>query len=440
MVVSYVDATAGAVEHCEAMARDFPDLASTYGKIAEYCQQKLWHPLTLTILDFCSQPSNVRTLNNGGQHSFLALYNHIVSAVDSKLNPLSLARIAALIAQVLAPHDMTAAKAMLENLLQKEKEQQQSASSVSPAMVYLESKLSLLTLQPYLQTDAGATEQDPDKKKEQLQAVKAVMTKNAMKINAHLLEESSRNLSEQCIVQAAHYEQSMTYYKVVGPPEAFYEQAMSFLNYAPVPTTPEGSTLSASSVSSFTDYRQLAVDLCLAALTGDGVYNLGQVEQTPLLTLLQQTEHAWLVELLQACASGNVVLFGELTKRHEAVIAKQPALVHRANAVQEKLTLLALVHLVLEKSSHERTIPFAEIATRLHIPETQVEWVVMRALSVGLVEGSMDQVDQTVQVTWVLPRVLNEKQMRDLATRFGEWAVKVSQTKDYMQEQTPTFA
>lgn len=44
----------------------------------------------------------------------------------------------------------------------------------------------------------------------------------------------------------------------------------------------------------------LAVDLSLAALTGDGVFNFGEVLATPLLAVLQSTPHAWLSELLQA--------------------------------------------------------------------------------------------------------------------------------------------
>jgi 26S proteasome regulatory subunit N9 len=43
----------------------------------------------------------------------------------------------------------------------------------------------------------------------------------------------------------------------------------------------------------------------------------------------------------------------------------------------------------------------------------------MRALSVHLIEGTMDQVDQTVHVTWVMPRVLNAAQLRELAARCG---------------------
>jgi 26S proteasome regulatory subunit N9 len=262
----------------------------------------------------------------------------------------------------------------------------------------------------------------------------------------------------------------LTYYKRVGPPEAFYEQAMQFLNYAPppppvLPSSASSSTSASSSgepgdgavspvptttprqvevdvtMISTTNYHQLAVDLCLAALTGDGVYNLGQVveDQAVLLQYLKQpsnnSQFYWLVELLQAVADGNVVLFDELTSpthAYAASIAAQPALVHRAAAVREKLTLLCLVWLVFQKASHERTLTFDELAEALHLQgdKDRVEWVVMRALSVHLMEGFIDQVDETVTVTWILPRVLNAEQMQSLSNSFAEWAVKVRKTTD----------
>lgn len=53
-------------------------------------------------------------------------------------------------------------------------------------------------------------------------------------------------------------------------------------------------------VASVCIYRySLAVDISLAALTGDGVFNFGEVLATPILGVLQQTPHAWLSEILQ---------------------------------------------------------------------------------------------------------------------------------------------
>ncbi len=80
-----------------------------------------------------------------------------------------------------------------------------------------------------------------------------------------------------------------------------------------------------------------------------------------------------------------------------------------------------------------------DIAERLQVDIEQVEWIVMKSLSLGLIKGSMDQVDGVVNVTWVMPRVLDENMMKSLAERFGEWSDKVGETKDFMGERIPAF-
>lgn len=438
---SYVDATSGAVEHCQLMAQQHPDLAEEfYDKIASSCTQKLWHQLTLTILDLVSRPAKTLRTTPEGTNSYLALYDKVVLTIDSKLNPLSLARIASHVAASLTPasspgttgmmtedKDTTAAKAVLENLLANKAD-----ALGTSAKIYVQSKLSLLTLTTIIPPASEVSDEMKAKQEQQLASIKTIISSNA-----ELLKEmiQAPDTSESAIVHSAHYESAMTYYKVLGPPESFYDQAMSYLNYEPLLEKGEDDDEEKTKY-----YHQLAVDLCLAALTGEGVYNLGQVVSTPVLAILDGTTEQWLVEMLKACARGDVLEFRKLTQQYADPIAKQPALVHRANAVQEKLTLLALVNLIFEKHSSERTLEFQEIAERLHVPLEQVEWVVMRAFSLHLMEGCMDQVDQTVSITWVLPRVLDPTQLQALASRFGEWAVKVSKTKDYMQEQTPSFA
>jgi 26S proteasome regulatory subunit N9 len=125
--------------------------------------------------------------------------------------------------------------------------------------------------------------------------------------------------------------------------------------------------------------------------------------------------------------------------KYSTQIAAQPALVNMGTKMQEKMTLLSLVQMVFERPSSERTLSFEDIAARLDISMEQVEWVIMRAFSVNLMQGSMDQVDGIVHVTWILPRVLDATQLSDLATRFGEWGTNVSATKDYMQQQNPAL-
>ena len=49
----------------------------------------------------------------------------------------------------------------------------------------------------------------------------------------------------------------------------------------------------------------------------------------------------------------------------------------------------------------------------------------MRALSLHLIEGSIDEVSRQVSVTWVQPRVLDRDQVKGLRERLGEWSGKV---------------
>lgn len=412
---SYVDATSGPVEYCRAMAVQFPDLAENYySKIESYCQQKLWHQLTLLILDFVSDDSKSTTLRpvtNDSKNTYIGLYSQVVSAVASKMNQLSLARIAASVAFCslevgIAPEE---SRKILQVLLDK----LETSVNVG-AVLYLQSKIGLLTLQ--------LGENDSDTKKESLDKIYTMI-----KTNGPLLKQLVSDTPEAVIVNAAHYETSMTYYKIVGPPEAFYNEAVDYLNYY----QPKEGDAAATDTKSQT----LAIDLCLAALTGEGVYNLGQVVSNPILKVLEQTPQAWLVELLKDCALGNVSNFKKLCQEtYPSQIASQPALVNMGQQMQEKITLLGLVELVFAKPASERTLTFAEIAEGLEIPVEQVEWVIMRAFSVKLMEGTMDEVEGSVHVTWILPRALSAEQMTELAGQFGSWATKVLSTKDLMEE------
>jgi hypothetical protein len=48
----------------------------------------------------------------------------------------------------------------------------------------------------------------------------------------------------------------------------------------------------------------LATDISLAALTGDGVFNFGEVLSTPILHVLTNTPNEWLSAVLKAFDAG----------------------------------------------------------------------------------------------------------------------------------------
>jgi 26S proteasome regulatory subunit N9 len=59
----------------------------------------------------------------------------------------------------------------------------------------------------------------------------------------------------------------------------------------------------------------------------------------------------------------------------------------------------------------------------------------MKALSLGLIKGSLDEVDQTVNVTWVQPKVLDRQQIGIVVSQLSDWSERVKRTLVAVEEQ-----
>ena len=63
------------------------------------------------------------------------------------------------------------------------------------------------------------------------------------------------------------------------------------------------------------------------------------------------------------------------------------------------------------RPANNKQLTFNEVALKTKLPENEVELLVMRALSLGLVKGSIDQIDKSIFIGWVQPRVLDISQV-----------------------------
>ena len=65
------------------------------------------------------------------------------------------------------------------------------------------------------------------------------------------------------------------------------------------------------------------------------------------------------------------------------------------------------------RPANNKQLTFAEVSVKTKLPEDEIELLVMRALSLGLVKGSIDQIDKKIYLRWVQPRVLDLTQARN---------------------------
>lgn len=200
------------------------------------------------------------------------------------------------------------------------------------------------------------------------------------------------------------------------PREAYYTSVMQFLAHTPFSTLPREKRMG------------MALDVVLAALVADDVFNFGDVLRYEVVQELGTSPaHKWLLDLLVVFNDGDVQGFNKLVDANRAAIQANQTLVLSMDILKQKVALLSLVRIVFDRPPHERDVHFRDIAQASMLPIDQVEWLVMRAFSKKLLRGMIDEIEQVVHVTWLMPRILDANQTKVLDEKIVAWAKSVDQ-------------
>ncbi len=167
-----------------------------------------------------------------------------------------------------------------------------------------------------------------------------------------------------------------------------------------------------------------AHDLALSAVLADNLYNFGELLQHPILQSLNKTQFEWLKNLVESFNRGDMTQFDKIAS--SAPFKNQPLLVASLPFLGQKLHLMTLIEAVFKRSKNDRgSISFAQVAQDTRVHPEEVEHLIMRALSLGLIKGSIDEVNKMVNITWVQPRTLDKQQIQVMMERLQEWSQNV---------------
>uniref|UniRef100_A0ACB8G2J4 26S proteasome non-ATPase regulatory subunit 13 n=1 Tax=Sphaerodactylus townsendi TaxID=933632 RepID=A0ACB8G2J4_9SAUR len=233
------------------------------------------------------------------------------------------------------------------------------------------------------------------------------------------VEEMLNNLPGVTSVHSRFYDLSSKYYQTIGNHASYYKDALRFLGCIDVKDLPVA------------DQQERAFTLGLAGLLGEGVYNFGELLMHPVLESLRNTDRQWLIDTLYAFNSGNVEKFQAL----KSAWGQQPDLAANETLLLQKIQLLCLMEMTFTRPANHRQLTFEEIAKSAKVTVNEVELLVMKALSVGLVKGSIDEVDKRVHMTWVQPRVLDLQQIKGMKDRLEFWCTDVKSMEMLVEHQ-----
>jgi len=358
-----------------------PEVAEIWGEIETLYKTRLWHQLTVKLLGFIGH----ETLADG----LIELHTNLIKDLADRMSPMSLTKILLAVAQQIP--DAQEAITFLEG---DDGVVQVKATPLAVAA---------------LKTEVARLKMDLDD------------VPTAQK----LLEECEELLDRQAGVTPTHID----YYRVSAQLrmlqsdfEGFYTEALRFLGCVNLEDLDDA------------EKAARAFDLGLAALCGESIFNVGELLAHPILDALRDTPKSWLVDLLYAYNSGNVQKFEDTKPLWSS---KSEDLADKEDMLRGKFELTAVMEAVFVRGTSDRSISFADLASAISVPVDKVEVIVMKALSKGLVKGTINQIDSVVQFSWVQPRVLDMEQLGKMRDRLGEWLASVKKGSQLMRDGAP---
>lgn len=343
-----------------------PVFETPINEIANLLQTKRWYELGEKLLAVLSQ--NEITGNR------LLLFNTIIKPYADMLDPFHYAKILLIVSS--------------------------EASNPDQALEFLNEKLNT----PFF-------EKNPEPKDLlNLEIVVLHTQKGNFEEALSLLNKVEKSITETTalIVRSRFHKTQADLDKARADFDAFYEHALLYL-----------------STSGCKSDFVLAYDLCMAALFSNNVCSFGELASHEILNSLLKTKDEWLRDLIILLDRGDSSSIPEFDERYAPIILQSAAFAQFLPRIRQKLALAVFLQLIFSRPFETRIFSFDQVANECHLQKDNVELLVMKALSSGIIKGEIDEVEEKITVTWCKPKALGKDRLLHLQQQIQRWIENV---------------
>ena len=89
------------------------------------------------------------------------------------------------------------------------------------------------------------------------------------------------------------------------------------------------------------------------------------------------------------------------------------------------MRIISFLELLFQVHKDDRSLSFDRISHNCQIDKNDVELLVMKSMSLDLIKGTIDEVDEVVHINWILPRYLSKDHLSIMVGKLGEWSEKM---------------
>ena len=173
-----------------------------------------------------------------------------------------------------------------------------------------------------------------------------------------------------------------------------------------------------------------------AILLGKDIYNIAELLEKDILKSLINTDFQWLYDILETLNTSNIDEFENCLVKYHAQIPLLEELIKNENQLHQKIKILAFLDLIFHREKGDRNLDFKLIAETTKLRIEDVELLVMKPMSLGLVQRIIDQIDQIVRVSWVKPRMLPKDKIRIMSEKLAKWDFQIKETLHLLTQGT----
>ena len=174
--------------------------------------------------------------------------------------------------------------------------------------------------------------------------------------------------------------------------------------------------------------------MCVASLIGEKMFNFAELIEKDFFKVLANSNYEWIYSLILSFNSAKVDQFLNMIEKYATSIQQDKVLINHIDFLQVKIRIAALLDLVFQKNKNERVIFYKEIAANCLCDLDKIEFLLIKALSLGLIKGYIDEVENKIVVNWIQPKYLDREKIIFLHDRLDQWIQKSTKVLGSFQE------
>uniref|UniRef100_A0A7S0ZIH8 Eukaryotic translation initiation factor 3 subunit M n=1 Tax=Timspurckia oligopyrenoides TaxID=708627 RepID=A0A7S0ZIH8_9RHOD len=176
-----------------------------------------------------------------------------------------------------------------------------------------------------------------------------------------------------------------------------------------------------------------AAKTVVSAIRLDSRFRLDELLEIPSVQALESS-NALLWGLLNILVTGSLSDYTAYASKNGPFLESELRLSHEA--LLTKMRLLTFASLGMDKQE----LTYDEVSSALDVPKSETEMWVVRAISFGLVDARMDQIQQKVTIIRSTQRVFTKEHWKPLHDRITLWKNNLDELSSILSSNRSAFA